>query len=65
MSPLKVRKAPEVIVFEDPDAKVRERSRVKQRGEGVCVERGNERVGGEGEPKEEDREWFQREGPLR
>ena len=46
MSPPKVRKAPEVIVFEDPDAKVRQHSRVNPRGEDVCVERENERVEG-------------------
>lgn len=45
MSPPKVRKAPEVIVFEDPDAKMKERSRVKHRDEGVCVWRGNDDVG--------------------
>ena len=46
MSPPKVRNAPEVIVFEDPDAKVRQRSRVNPRGEDVCVERENEHVEG-------------------
>lgn len=65
MPPPKVRKAPEVIVFEDPDAKVKERSRVKQRDEDVCIWMENDGIGGKEKQKEENGEWFQREGPLR
>ena len=37
MPPSKVRKAPEVLVFEDPDAKIRDSIRRKDKSLKVCI----------------------------